>query len=121
MCRAILFAGHPFVGEILERLDAGLDRRAAERLGRENRRRVADGLRELLANALHSAAAVRLEEADLLALERFLVLRHPRAHRRSHRAPPVRRADEDEVVLREVESLDGLDGTQRLSVALYIE
>ena len=106
------------VGECLQRGDAGLDRRAAERLRRKHLGRITDGFRELLADALHSAAAVCLEEANLLALERVLALRHPCAHGRRHRTPPVRRADEDEIVLCEVKPLDGLDRAQRLSLTL---
>ena len=46
--------------------------------------------------------------------------RHPRANGRRHRAPPVRRANEHDVVFREVKSLNRLDRAELLAVALWL-
>ena len=79
-----------------------------------------DDFRKILAHALHSAAAVRLEEAHCLALERIFVLCCPCAHGRRHRTPPVGRANKDGIVLREVKSLYGLYRPLLLAVALRL-
>ena len=96
------------VGDESLESEAHLDRAAVEGLRRQDGR-ARNELGEVAADALHAAAAVRLVDAERLRLQRREVLGDEGADRRTHRAPPVRRAEEDDVVGREVESVDLLD------------